>query len=36
MVAIHGMVLTGIYEIELQTAQALPEFDSTVAERLTS
>ncbi len=34
MVAFHGLVLTGIYETELQTAQTLPELDSTVAERL--
>lgn len=35
MVAIHGMVLTGIYETELQTAQMLPEFDPTASERIT-
>ena len=35
MVAIHGMVLTGIYETELQIAQMLPKFDSTASERIT-
>ncbi|MCJ7569736.1 MAG: hypothetical protein MUO58_19690 [Anaerolineales bacterium] len=35
MVAIHGLVLTGIYETELQTAHTLPELDSTASERIT-